>query len=73
LPKQQQPFLAHHAIDPLVIDPMPINSQPSPHAPAAKWLGESLKAWHTALTARPLAMQASAQSTNLLWQNPQPP
>ncbi len=63
LPEQQQAFVAHHAIDPLVIDPMPINSQPSPHAPVAKWLRESLKAWHTALTAHPRAMQASAQST----------
>jgi hypothetical protein len=30
-------------------------------------------AMHTALTARPLATQASAQSTFLLWQSPQPP
>ncbi len=35
LPKQQQAFVAHHAIDPLVINPLPINSQPSPYAPVA--------------------------------------
>jgi hypothetical protein len=35
LPEQQQAFVAHHAIDPLVINPMPINSQPSPYPPVA--------------------------------------
>ncbi len=36
-------------------------------------LRELLNAMHTALTARPRAIQESAQSTFLLWQSPQPP
>jgi hypothetical protein len=36
-------------------------------------LREILRAVHTALIARPRAIQATAQSTFLLWQSPQPP
>ncbi len=36
-------------------------------------LREMLNAMHSALSARPRAIQASAQSTFLLWQSPQPP
>ena len=40
---------------------------------ANTWLRDTLGAQQTALTARPRAILASAQSTFLLWQSPLPP